>query len=413
MRILIVTQYFWPENFRINDLAIGLKDRGHEVTVLTGKPNYPGGRFAAGYGFFKGRRDDYFGIKVQRVPLIPRGNGTAWRLMTNYLTFALFASVLAPFRCRGRYDLIFVYEPSPITVGLPALVLKKIKHAPILFWVQDLWPESLSATGAVRSAWALKAVEKLVRFIYRGSDLILAQSRAFFGPIEQLGVTRERIAYFPNSAEELYQPVITADNAQERAAMPSGFRVMFAGNIGKAQDFGTILEAAERTRIHPDIHWVILGDGRMSSWVHDQVKKRGLTDTVHLLGRHPVESMPRYFSLADVMLVTLRRDPIFALTIPAKVQSYLACAKPLIAALEGEGARVVREADAGLTPGPEDPHALAEAVVTMYRKSDAERREIGLRGQRYFETHFERNMLLDRLDGWIAENRGQVGLCAS
>jgi glycosyltransferase involved in cell wall biosynthesis len=413
MRILIVTQYFWPENFRVNDLASGLKEMGHEVIVLTGKPNYPGGRFFEGYGFFKGSRDNYYGIRVLRVPLIPRGNGAGWRLITNYLSFVFFASLLSPFLCRGRYDVIFVYEPSPITVGLPALVLKKIKHAPIMFWVQDLWPESLSATGAIRSEWALRAVDKLVRFIYKGCDLVLVQSRAFFEPIEKVGVPRERIQYFPNSAEELYQPVITADNAPERSVMPSGFCVMFAGNIGKAQDFETILEAAERTRTRSDIHWVILGDGRMFPWLEGQVKKRGLTSTVHLLGRHPADSMPRYFALADAMLVTLRKEPIFSMTIPAKVQSYLACAKPLIAALEGEGARVVREADAGLTPGPEDPRALVEAVITMYYMNDAERREMGLRARRYFEDHFERDMLLRRLDGWMKELKDQMSLCAS
>ncbi len=183
--------------------------------------------------------------------------------------------------------------------------------------------------------------------------------------------------------------------------MPAGFRVMFAGNIGKAQDFKTVLEAAEKLKGHANIHWVILGDGRMFSWVRDQIKTRNLDKTMHLLGRHPVESMPRYFSLADAMLVTLKREPIFSMTIPAKVQSYLACAKPLIAALEGEGARVVREAGAGLTPGSENPQALADAVLTMSRMSDAERHEMGLRGRRYFETHFERNMLLERLDGWM------------
>ncbi len=288
MRILIVSQYFWPENFRINDLVVGLKDRGHNVTVLTGKPNYPSGRFFSGYGFFKRTRDTYNGVRVLRVPLIPRGSGTAWRLALNYVSFVVFGTMWGPLLCRGQYDVIFVYEPSPITVGLPALALKRIKRAPILFWVQDLWPESLSATGAIRSAGALRLVAKLVRFIYKGCDLVLVQSRAFFEPIEKVGVPRERIQYFPNSAEDLYKPVTVEENAPERAAMPSGFRVMFAGNVGKAQDFATILEAAERTRTHPDIHWVILGDGRMSSWVQDQVKKRGLTDTVHLLGRYPV-----------------------------------------------------------------------------------------------------------------------------
>ncbi len=152
MRILIVSQYFWPENFRINDLVVGLIEKGYQVTVLTGKPNYPAGKFFLGYGFFHGNRDSYHGAEVLRVPIVPRGNGATWRLAVNFLSFVFFAGLLGPFLCRGKYDLIFVYEPSPMTVGLPALLLKKIKSAPIMFWVQDLWPESLSATGAISSA---------------------------------------------------------------------------------------------------------------------------------------------------------------------------------------------------------------------------------------------------------------------
>ena len=381
--------------------------------VLTGIPNYPAGKVFPGYRFWKKRREDYHGIDVRRVPLIARGSGRAWRLMLNYFSFVVFACLLGPVMCRGKVDRILVYEPSPITVGLPALLLKKLKRAPLFFWVQDLWPESLSATGAIRAAWILKLVEYLVRFIYRGCDRILVQSRAFCTPISNLGITSERILYFPNSAEELYQPVDIEPDAKERAEVPDGFRVMFAGNIGKAQDFDTILAAAELLKEYQDIHWVILGDGRMFDWVKDQVGERRLIDRVHLLGRHPVEKMPRYFALADVMLVTLRREAIFALTIPAKVQSYLACSKPLIAALDGEGANIVREAQAGLTPPAEDPRALADAVLTMYRMSDAERREMGLRGRRYFEAHFERSMLLRRLDDWMKEAEGQVSLCAS
>jgi len=401
MRILIVTQYFWPEDFRINDLALGLRGKGHAITVLTGQPNYPQGVFFHGYGFFKKKREDYNGVEVVRVPLLPRGNGGGLRLVLNYLSFALFASILAPFRCRKGYDVIFVYEPSPITVGLPALLLKRLKHAPIVFWVQDLWPESLSATGAVRSVWALKLVERLVRYIYRGCDIILVQSRAFFLPIEKLGVAPERIRYFSNSAEEFYQPVTIAADAPERAAMPEGFRVMFAGNIGAAQDFENIIGAAERLKAYPDIHWVILGDGRMAAWVKNQIEERGLGGTVHLLGRHHVESMPRFFSLADAMLVTLKKQPIFSLTVPAKVQSYLACGKPLIAALDGEGARIVREAAAGLTPSAENPEELANAVLEIYRMSRYEREAMGARGRQYFEIHFERNVLLERLNGWL------------
>ncbi len=413
VKVLIISQYFWPESFRINDIALGLKERGHDVTVLTGKPNYPGGDFFSGYGYFKRAREDYHGISVRRVPLCPRGRGGSLRLALNYLSFALLASVLGPWRCREGYDAILVYEPSPITVGLPAVVMKWLKGAPVLFWVQDLWPESISATGAVRSPLALGLVERLVCWIYRGCDRILVQSEAFVEPIERLGVERERIHYFPNSAEGIYQPLRLEESAPERARIPAGFRVVFAGNIGKAQDFETILGAVERLKTYQDIQWVILGDGRMLSWVAEQVGRRNLADTVHLLGRHPVESMPRYFALADVMLVTLRDEPIFALTIPAKVQSYLACARPVIAALRGEGARVIREAGAGLTPPPEDPDALAEAVLAMYSMPVAERRAMGARGREYFEAHFERNVLLQRLDDWMKELAQRASLCAS
>jgi len=178
MKVLIISQYFWPEGFRINDLALGLRDRGHEVTVLAGKPNYPAGAFFPGYGFFRRSRDDFQGIPVIRVPLIPRGAGSSLRLALNYISFAFFASVLAPFRCRGAFDAILVYEPSPITVALPGIVLRWLKRAPLLLWVQDLWPESLSATNAVRKRWILRLVESMVRFIYRRCDRILGQIHA-------------------------------------------------------------------------------------------------------------------------------------------------------------------------------------------------------------------------------------------
>ncbi len=401
VQVLIVTQYFWPENFRINDLVLGLKERGHEVKVLTGIPNYPGGNIFDGYSLIKPFREIYEGAPVFRVPLIPRGNGSRIRLVVNYFSFVLFTCILGPLRRLGPIDLIFIYEPSPITVCLPALLLKKLKSAPVMFWMQDLWPESLSATSAIRSKKILKMVDILVRFIYRGCDRILIQSRAFFEPVKHQGGEPNRILYFPNSAEELYQPVILEKDAHERAVMPEGFCVTFAGNIGAAQDFGTILNAAERLKDHREINWVIIGDGRMFPWVKRQVIERDLSKTVHLLGRYPAEAMPNFFALSDVLLVTLKKEPIFALTIPSKVQSYLACAKPIIAALDGEGASVVKEAGAGVNCPAENPEALADAVLKLYNMSGRERENMGQKGRSYFEKHFEREMLLDRLEGWM------------
>ena len=405
MRILIVAQYFWPENFRINDLALGLRERGHEVTVYTGKPNYPEGRFFPGYGFFGRSTEDYQGVRVIRVPLLPRGGGGAVRLALNYVSFALSASLLAPLLCRNAYDAILVYEPSPITVGLPAVVLKWTKRAPLLFWVQDLWPENLVATGMVRSSWVLGLVARFARFLYQRSDIVLVQSEAFTAPIRALGIEAAKILYYPNSAESIYRPVAAPDRAEApppgQPSLPDGFRVMFAGNIGAAQDFETILGAAELTREERGVHWTIVGDGRMHSWVAKEIARRRLAGTVHLLGRHPMESMPPLFAQADAMLVTLRNEPVFALTIPSKLQSYLACGRPILAALDGEGARVVREAGAGVAVRAGDAPALAAAALDLARMPRAEREAMGERGRRYFERHFERAVLLARLEGWM------------
>lgn len=401
MNILVVTQYFWPENFRINDLVRGLLERGHQVTVLTSIPNYPEGNFFQGYGLFKQWRQDYFGAKVYRVPLIPRGKGGAVRLVLNYASFALSASLFAPFFFRKKIDHIFVFAPSPITVAFPALVLQKLKSIPMTIWVQDLWPESLSATGFIKSARLLAVVAWFVRMIYKSCDRILITSKAYASSIEKLGVSLSKIVYFPQSAEELYRPVSSDTETAERKLMPNGFCVMFAGNIGTAQDFPTILAAAEILKSHQDVHWVIVGGGRMKPWVDAEVQKRGLSDTVHLLGRFPLETMPSFFALADVMLVTLKKDPLFALTIPAKIQSYLACGRPIIAALDGEGAAIVEEANAGISCSAENPQALARAVLQMYHESEDNRRTMGLQGRAFYLANFERNILIDRLALWM------------
>lgn len=412
LRILIVSQYFWPEDFRINDLAQGLVKIGHEVRVLTGKPNYPSGRFFDGYSFWRRSRDMFAGIEVIRVPLIPRGHGSSARLALNYLSFALFAGLLGPLMCRGSFDVIFVYEPSPVTVGLPGLIMKAVKKAPLVFWVQDLWPESLSATGAVKSKWILNRIASLVSFIYRGCDRVLVQSRAFVDRVRVLGAPSGRVLYYPNSAEELYCPVLRGSVPGSRA-LPEGFRVMFAGNIGAAQSFETILSAAETLRDHHKIHWLILGDGRQMSWVQGEVTRRGLSHCVHLLGRYPVESMPDWFAQADVLLVTLKKDPIFALTIPSKIQSYMACGRPILAALEGEGARTVEEARAGIVVPAENASALAEAALKMFQMTPSDREAMGQNGRQYFLREFERETLLARLDSWMKELVGEKHKCAS
>lgn len=402
VKILIVSQYFWPENFRINDLATELQQRGHEVTVLTGWPNYPEGKIYQDFSENRAKYAQFGAVRVVRVPLAPRGKG-ALRLALNYLSFVLSGSLLGPLKLIGKkYDVIFVYEPSPITVGIPALVLKLFKKTPIVFWALDLWPESLSAVGVVKSRKVLNAVGVMVRFIYRHCDLILAQSKSFIRGIEKYCPQREKIRYFPSWAEELFHEE-TVIPALEVPSKEGAFNVLFAGNIGDAQDFPTILDAAERLRERREIRWIIVGDGRMADWVRAQVALRGLQDQVLMPGRFALERMPSFFAHADTLLVTLKASEIFAMTIPGKVQTYLSSGLPLIGALDGEGAEVIRESGAGYACAAGDAAGLADAVARMADASVEQRATMGAAAQRCYAEQFEKKLLIDKLEGHFAD----------
>ncbi len=400
MKILLLTQYFWPENFRINDLAAGLAQKGHEVTVLTGIPNYPSGRYFSGYGLFKNLKQEYRGAAVLRLPLISRGRGGRLRIVLNYLSFMVSALIFTPFLCRGKFDLIF-FSLSPLAEGIPAVLVKKIQKAPLVFYAVDLWPESISALGVIKSPFILNGVAKIMRFVYKHCDQILVSSSGFIGPITAMGVDESRISYWPQWAENNYRMIPAGDSSTESREMPLGFRIMFAGNIGAAQGLKTIIEAADKLKYLQDIHWIILGDGRMKSWAEKEIRSRKLENSVHILGRRPIEAMPRYFALADVLLVSLKNDPVFALTFPAKIQSYMACGRPILACLNGEGAKVIQESGSGISCPADDSESLAETVLKMYNFTDTERKEMGLRGRAYFEKNFSRNVLLPRFEKWI------------
>lgn len=409
MKILIVSQYFHPERFVISGLAEELALAGHTVSVLTGMPNYPAGRLFRGYRRIWPMREVHWDIEIFRVPLVPRGRATSLRLMINYLSFVLSASLFAPFLLRKSVDAILVFEPSPITVGIPGLMAKWLKRAPLVFWVQDLWPDSLVATGAVSNPLVLGAVRSLVRFIYRSCDMILVQSKAFVPRVRELAPPLATIRYLPNPAERFYRPVVLAQEAIERELMRPGFRVVFAGNMGAAQDLGTVLAAAERLRHRPDIQWILIGDGRVRPWVEEQVAARGLDRHVQLLGPFPAERMPDFFALADALLITLRKDDTFALTIPSRLQAYMACGRPIVAAIEGEGARIVTEAGAGLVVLPGDAVGLATAVETLKDTPGESRIALGEAGRRYYEKEFDRDLLVKRLESCLEDARRSYG----
>jgi glycosyltransferase involved in cell wall biosynthesis len=394
-RLLIVGQYFWPESFGINEITRTLVEKGLEVEVLTGKPNYPEGALHAGYRIWGCNQERFHGATVYRVPLTPRGKASGLKLATNYLSFVFFGMVSGPWLLRGRtFDVIFVYGVSPILQAIPAIFLGWLKGCPVVLWVQDLWPESLSATGHLRQKPALKLVEMIVRFIYRHVDLLLVQSEAFIRPVSELA-SGTPVKYHPNSADgSLSIPTEVA--APEVPGLGCGFSVVFAGNIGTAQSVDVIVEAAALLKQHTDVHFVVLGDGSRRDWMLNEARERKLTN-LHLPGRLPVDMMPGIMHEASVLLVTLADQPIFAATVPNKVQAYMAAGRPIIACLRGEGARLVIAARAGLAVPAEDGPALAEAVLQLQRMSITEREEMGRNGRVYFREHFDHDRLVDRL----------------
>lgn len=397
-----MSQYFWPENFRINDLVREWTQRGHEVTVLTGIPNYPDGKVFEIYRNQPNFFDKYEGAEVLRVPLLPRGKGSL-RLMLNYLSFVVGACIFGPWYLRGKpADVIFVFEPSPVTVGLPAVLLGKIKKAPVVFWVLDLWPETLAALGLVRSPKVLLWIGYMVRFIYNRCTLVLGQSKSFLGSIARFCNDRSKIRYFPSWAEDVF----TNTNVMPAPEVPEwvdGFTVLFAGNIGEAQDMPAVLDAAECLKHNLNIRWIMVGDGRKSEWLQSEIVRRRLCKQVLVLGRFPVERIPSFYAHADALLVSLKRDPVFSMTIPGKVQSCLMAGIPLLGMLDGEGAAVIRDAQAGVLCNASDGAGLAKAVLALAAMPLLERKQLGLNGKKYALQEFGRTRLMDRLDALLRE----------
>lgn len=395
MRVLIVSQYFWPENFRINSVAVSLCQRGVEVDVLTALPNYPSGKFFSGYKFFGPFIETFEGVNIMRSPIIPRGSGSSIGLMCNYLSFIFLGLIFGLIHTRNKkYDVIFINGLSPILSAIPAIFLAKIKSVPTVLWVQDLWPESLSATGHIGNKKILNIVGMVVRWIYRNINLILVQSKGFIGSVKNYSPS-SIIKYYPNSVEISHKNDLQNINLKLEG-FDCKFPVLFTGNLGAAQDLQTILQMAIRLQPYEEIKIIIVGDGSKKEWMIQKAKEYSLIN-VHFLGRLPPEYMGFIMDKAFVLLATLADQKIFSLTIPSKIQTYLAAGKPIVAAINGEGARVLLESGAGFVAPCGDGEALAEIVLTLTNKSKHEILEIGINGKNYAERYFSHNLLMGEL----------------
>jgi glycosyltransferase involved in cell wall biosynthesis len=399
LKILVVSQYFWPETFIINDLVRALARQGHELVVATGKPNYPEGYVYEGYRSAGVVREEFVeGVELLRIPLRPRKTGGGLNLICNYLSFVFSGVLRLPWLLRGRhFDAILVFAPSPITAALPAILLKYLKRGYLAIWVQDLWPESLAATGFVKGPVLLGAVGRLVQWIYACSDMLLLQSEAFRAPVAQYA-SKTKAVYYPNPVDPIFfrDDMVASLPVALDSLMQSYFCVVFAGNLGNAQSLDSIVDAAKLLADKKRIRLLLVGTGSRLEWLQQQVAIHAL-DNVVLAGRFPSEVMPALFRRADALLVSLAPDEIFSKTVPSKIQSYLAAGRPIIAALNGEGARVVRQAGAGLTCPAGDSRALADAICEMFELSPDQRQIMGEAGRAFAREHFEIDQLASRL----------------
>lgn len=401
MKILLVSQYFWPEAFRINDLAEELNNRGHDITVLTGKPNYPEGKIYKGYklwGYSKEVKNNY---KIIRVPLIPRGNATGFRLAINYISYVLFSIIHILFN-REKYDVTLTFAISPITQIYPALVHKKLMGSKSYIWVQDFWPESVVAAGKTNNTFVLSVLSKMVRHIYNSVDGILIQSNAFKNSICKLGDYSDKIHYVPNWAEDLYSDNRFIDYERYMKIIPSGFNIIFAGNIGESQDFDSILKAAEILK-DVDVNWIIIGDGRKKIEYEQRAINLGLRKML-FLGRFPVNEMPSFFVHADALLVTLSDAYIFSLTIPSKLQSYMAFGKPILTMLNGVGNTIINQAECGYTASSGDYENLATNILKMSKSTNDELLRLSNNSSSYYIRNFSKSEILNNLENILIKS---------
>ena len=340
------------------------------------------------------------GVKVVHVPLIPRGNGSKVRMVLNYVSSVFFFFFYGWYQALfHKYNAVFVHDTSPAFISLPAVVVSRFQKLPLYHWILDMWPESLTA-GGIQDGKIYAYIEKMMKGIYRRDTEILITSHGFKKLLMERAVPEEKITYLPNWNDD----ALTNSEADELEAngnipeLPNGFIIMFAGNLGFAQNMENLLAAANELKDEKNIHWVFVGDGRKKPWMDEYVKEHQLNDTVHLLGRYPIEMMNAFFKKADVMLVALNDVLIFNLTLPAKVQAYMAAGKPILASLCGEGADVVEAANCGWSVPSNNYEELATTVLRIAKMDKQELNALGKNARNFYEQNFTREKCMNILD---------------
>jgi len=405
-RILVVSQHFWPESFRINDICDSFVEQGYDVEVLCGIPNYPKGQFFDGYGLFKNKRQTINGIKVRRCFEIKRGKNTSIRIFLNYISFPFFSIFSLPYLFRQKYDKIFLFQTSPVMMSLAGVLLGKIKKIETTMYVLDLWPENLYSVLKIRNGLLRKLAYWSSTWYYRNTDKLIANSQKLMGILKERTKKEDsHIAFIPQFCEKIYEATIENEELNKRFS--NTFNLVYAGNISPAQSFETVMEAASLLKVqgYNNIAWIIVGDGMSRKWLESEVQQKELGDRFTFIGHVPIEEIPKYTSIADGLFACLTKTDLLDATIPAKVFSYYAAGRPLVLAMDGEIQQIVQESGAGYIVDSGDAVGLADTVAKLYNTNKDERYKMGENAQEYYFKHFERNLNMEKLIGFIFDEQ--------
>ncbi len=392
MKLLVVYQHYHPEPFRISDICESLVKLGHEVTVLTGLPNYPEGIIYDGYSKGERREELINGVKVTRSYLMPRGKNHLM-LFLNYISFAFFASIKI-LKMKEQYDVIYAHQTSPVLMVIPAIIYKRKNNKKILLYCLDPWPDSLAAGGVKEGSFIYRIFKPISKWIYSSADKLMVSSYMFKEYFKTtFGFDSDAIEHLPQYAEDYFTEKVNRTNSE-------GFNFVFAGNIGKAQSVETIILAANELKARKQFHFHIVGGGSNLDLCKRLAKELKL-DNITFHGRQPMEKMKDYYGMASAMLVTLKESKSFSYTLPGKVQTYMAAGKPIIGAANGETRRVIEEAGCGLCCPADDYLGLAAIIVQFFENQNID--QLANNSRAYYDRYFSKERFINTLERALAD----------
>lgn len=391
--LLVVSQYYYPEQFRINDMCEEWVKRGYDVTVVTGIPNYPQGKFFDGYGWFKRRKEVYNGVKIIRLPIISRGTSKIC-LGLNYLSFMISGLIWKVFT-KQQADLVFSFEVSPMSQVLPAVWFAKRRKIPCIAYIQDLWPENFIEMTGIKSGPIIRIINQMTDYIYKNCQKILVTSNSFKKAVEERGVPEEKVAYWPQYAEDFYKP---SDVVSPLVPNDDVFTIAFTGNIGYAQGLEILPEAAELlAKQGKKVRFLLVGDGRALDSLKNTIQQKNVEEYFFILPRQKPESIPSILAGADAAFLSFAPSPLFSKTIPAKLQSYMACGMPILAVANGETRHIIEEAECGMCSKPGETEELVHNIRKMMQNPEL-LKQFAAKAQVFSEKTFNKTKLMDSID---------------